>query len=66
MKTLKELFKTKKYIRLDNLCKMLKYRICFDAYNRITIYDDMLRLKIAYTDVNEALNCVRALNKIVY
>ena len=66
MKTLKELFKTKKYIRLDNLCKMLKYQVCFDPYNRITIYDDMLRLKIAYTDVNEALNRVRALNKIVY
>ena len=66
MKTLKELFKTKKYIRLDILCTMLKYRICFDAYNRITIYDDMHRLKIAYTDINEALNCVRALNKKFY
>ena len=66
METLKKLFKTKKYIRLDNLCKMLKYHIYFDVYNRITIYDDMLRLKIANTDINEALNCVRALNKIVY
>lgn len=66
MKILKELFKTKKYIRLDNLCKILKYRIFVDAYNRLTIYDDMLRLKIAYTDINEALNRVRALNKIVH
>ena len=66
MKTLRELFKTKKYIRLDNLCQMLRYCICFDEYNRITIYDDMLRLKIANTDINEALNCVRTLNKIVY
>ena len=66
METLKELFKTKRYIRLDNLCKMLKYSIYFDTYNRITIYDDMSRLKIAYTDINEALNCVRTLNKRVY
>ena len=60
----KELIKTKKFLRLDKLCKMLNCITTFDNDNKISLYAcNGYQLLISNTDINEALYTIRQYNK---
>ena len=63
----KELIKTKKFLRLERLCKMLDCIAEFNNNNQISLYAHHgYTLLVANTDVNEALHTIRQYNKKRY
>ena len=45
--------------KILTLCKMTHCVLCEDAYGRFTVYTPWKKVIVSYTDLNEALHCLR-------